>query len=418
MLHPRARTMLLLSLPAVAIGIASSLILIVVMKIASALQNLLWQRLPGTLGIAQDSPLWIIGVLTLTGIAVGLVIRFSQGHAGPDPSCEPLIGAPVPPSALPGLIVALILGLAGGVSLGPEHPIMTVNIALAVAIGARLLPRVNRMEWTILASAGTIGALFGTPVAAALIFSQTLNGSSEVPLWDRLFAPLMAAAAGALTTGLFFHPHFSLPIAHYGQMEMTDILSGAIVAAIAIAAGMVAVWCLPRLHAMMNQMKNPVLVLGIGGFILGILGVIGGPVSLFKGLDEMQQMVANQAFSTSDYFLLAVIKLTALVVAAASGFRGGRIFPAVFVGVALGLMLHEHVPAVPAAITVSCAILGIVLVVTRDGWLSLFMAAVVVPNTTLLPLLCIVMLPAWLLLAGKPMMMVNRPKQQPPHDNV
>ncbi|EEW9410420.1 ion channel protein [Escherichia coli] len=418
MLHPRARTMLLLSLPAVAIGIASSLILIMVMKIASVLQNLLWQRLPGTLGIAQDSPLWIIGVLTLTGIAVGLVIRFSQGHAGPDPACEPLIGAPVPPSALPGLIVALILGLAGGVSLGPEHPIMTVNIALAVAIGARLLPRVNRMEWTILASAGTIGALFGTPVAAALIFSQTLNGSSEVPLWDRLFAPLMAAAAGALTTGLFFHPHFSLPIAHYGQMQMTDILSGAIVAAIAIAAGMVAVWCLPRLHAMMHQMKNPVLVLGIGGFILGILGVMGGPVSLFKGLDEMQQMVANQAFSTSDYFLLAVIKLAALVVAAASGFRGGRIFPAVFVGVALGLMLHEHVPAVPAAITVSCAILGIVLVVTRDGWLSLFMAAVVVPNTTLLPLLCIVMLPAWLLLAGKPMMMVNRPKQQPPHDNV
>ena len=418
MLHPRARTMLLLSLPAVAIGIASSLILIVVMKIASVLQNLLWQRLPGTLGIAQDSPFWIIAILTLTGIAVGLVIRFSQGHAGPDPACEPLIGAPVPPSALPGLIVALILGLAGGVSLGPEHPIMTVNIALAVAIGARLLPRVNRMEWTILASAGTIGALFGTPVAAALIFSQTLNGSSEVPLWDRLFAPLMAAAAGALTTGLFFHPHFSLPIAHYGQMEMTDILSGAIVAAIAIAAGMVAVWGLPRLHAMMHQMKNPVLVLGIGGFILGILGVMGGPVSLFKGLDEMQQMVANQAFSTSDYFLLAVIKLAALVVAAASGFRGGRIFPAVFVGVALGLMLHEHVPAVPAAITVSCAILGIVLVVTRDGWLSLFMAAVVVPNTTLLPLLCIVMLPAWLLLAGKPMMMVNRPKQQPPHDNV
>ncbi|MEC9605588.1 ion channel protein [Escherichia marmotae] len=418
MLHPRARTMLLLSLPAVAIGIASSLILIVVMKIASVLQSLLWQRLPESLGLAQDSPLWIIGILTLTGIAVGLVIRFSQGHAGPDPASEPLIGTPVPPSALPGLILALILGLAGGVSLGPEHPIMTVNIALAVAIGTRLLPRVHRMEWTILASAGTIGALFGTPVAAALIFSQTLNGSNEVPLWDRLFAPLMAAATGALTTSLFFHPHFSLPIAHYEQMQMTDIISGAIVATIAIAAGMVAVWCLPRLHAMMHQIKNPVLMLGVGGFMLGILGVIGGPVSLFKGLDEMQQMVMNQALSASDYFLLALIKLAALVIAAASGFRGGRIFPAVFVGVALGLMLHEHVPAVPAAITVSCAILGIVLVVTRDGWLSLFMAAVVVPDTTLLPLLCIVMLPAWLLLAGKPMMIVNRPKQQPPHDKL
>ncbi|WP_237764459.1 ion channel protein, partial [Escherichia albertii] len=406
-----ARTMLLLSLPAVAVGIASSLILIAVMKIASVLQNLLWQRLPDSLGIPLDSSLLIIGILTLTGGAVGLVIRFSQGHAGPDPACEPLIGALVPPSALPGLIVALILGLAGGVSLGPEHPIMTVNIALAVAIGVRLMPRVNTMEWTILASAGTIGALFGTPVAAALIFSQTLNGNNEVPLWDRLFAPLMAAAAGALTTGLFFHPHFSLPIAHYGQMQITDILSGAIVAAIAIAAGMIAVWCLPRLHTMMHRLKNPVLMLGLGGFLLGILGVIGGPVSLFKGLDEMQQMTMNQAFSTSDFFLLAVIKLAALVVAAASGFRGGRIFPAVFVGVALGLMLHAHVPTVPAAITVSCAILGIVLVVTRDGWLSLFMAAVVVPDTTLLPLLCIVMLPAWLLLAGKPMMIASRTKQ-------
>ena len=411
MLHPRARTMLLLSLPAVAVGIASSLILITVMKIASVLQNLLWQRLPDSLGIPLDSPLLIIGILTLTGGAVGLVIRFSQGHAGPDPACEPLIGTLVPPSALPGLIVALILGLAGGVSLGPEHPIMTVNIALAVAIGVRLMPRVNTMEWTILASAGTIGALFGTPVAAALIFSQTLNGNNEVPLWDRLFAPLMAAAAGALTTGLFFHPHFSLPIAHYGQMQITDILSGAIVAAIAIAAGMIAVWCLPRLHTMMHRLKNPVLILGLGGFLLGILGVIGGPVSLFKDLDEMQQMTMNQAFSTSDFFLLAVIKLAALVVAAASGFRGGRIFPAVFVGVALGLMLHAHVPTVPAAITVSCAILGIVLVVTRDGWLSLFMAAVVVPDTTLLPLLCIVMLPAWLLLAGKPMMIASRTKQ-------
>ncbi|MBF1958751.1 ion channel protein, partial [Klebsiella pneumoniae] len=102
------------------------------------------------------------------------------------------------------------------------------------------------------------------------------------------------------------------------------------------------------------------------------------------------------------------VKLAALVGAAACGFRGGRIFPAVFVGVALGLMLHEHVDAVPAAITVSCSILGLVLVVTRDAWLSLFMAAVVVPDTTLLPLLCIVMLPAWLLLAGKPMLMAWR----------
>lgn len=408
MLHPRARTMLLLSLPALIIGIASSLVLIAVMKVASVLQRLLWEQIPVGLGIAHDSPVWIIGMLTFTGIMVGLVIRYSPGHAGPDPATEPLIGAPMNPVALPGLLIALILGLAGGVSLGPEHPIMAVNIALAVAIGARLFPRIGALDWTILASAGTIGALFGTPVAAALIFSQTLNSSDDTPLWDRLFAPLMAAAAGSLTTSLFFHPHFSLPIAHYTQMRLSDIFSGAVVAAIAIAAGMVAVWCLPRLHTLVHRLKNPILILGIGGFMLGILGVLGGPLTLFKGLDEMQQLAFSQTLGATDYFMLAIVKLGALVIAAACGFRGGRIFPAVFVGVALGLMLHAHVEAVPAAITVSCAILGLMLVVTRDGWLSLFMAAVVVPDTTLLPLLCIVMLPAWLLLAGKPMMAVNR----------
>ncbi|MDL4619475.1 ion channel protein [Citrobacter amalonaticus] len=408
MLHPRARTMLLLSLPALILGVASSLVLIVVMKFASILQSILWQRLPGSVGIAADSPLWIMLTLTLTGVLVGLVIRYSTGHAGPDPATEPLIGAPISPAALPGLIIALVLGLAGGVSLGPEHPIMAVNIALAVALGRRFFPRIGALDWTILASAGTIGALFGTPVAAALIFSQTLSGSNDTPLWDHLFAPLMAAAAGSLTTSLFFHPHFSLPVAHYTQMRIVDIFSGAVVAAIAIAAGMVAVWCLPRLHALLHRLKNPVLILSVGGFLLGLLGVMGGPLTLFKGLDEMQQMAFSQTLGTTDFFMLAVIKLAALVIAAASGFRGGRIFPAVFIGVALGLMLHAHVEAVPAAITVSCAILGLVLVVTRDGWLSLFMAAVVVPDTTLLPLLCIVMLPAWLLLAGKPMMVANR----------
>ncbi|HAT1616436.1 TPA: ion channel protein [Raoultella ornithinolytica] len=408
MLHPRARTMLLLSIPAVIIGIASSLVLIVTMKIAAILQHVIWSSVPLSLGIEASGQVWTIAVLTLTGIAVGLVVRFSPGHAGPDPATESLIGAPISTGALPGLVAALVLGLAGGVSLGPEHPIMVMNIALAVAIGSRLFPRVSSLDWTILAASGTIGALFGTPVAAALIFSQTLNSSNDVPLWDRLFAPLLAAAAGALTTDLFFHPHFSLPIPVYPQMHFVDIISGAIVTLIAIALGMVAVWCLPRLHALMNRLKNPVLTLGLGGLLLGILGAAGGHITLFKGLEEMQQIALSQTLTAGDFLLIALVKLAALVIASASGFRGGRIFPAVFVGVALGFMLHAHVDAVPAAITVSCAILGMTLVVTRDGWLSLFMAAVVVPDTTLLPLLCIVMLPAWLLLAGKPMMIARR----------
>jgi H+/Cl- antiporter ClcA len=51
---------------------------------------------------------------------------------------------------------------------------------------------------------------------------------------------LLAAAAGSLTTGLFFHPNFSLPIAQYNQWQLVDIFSGAIVTLIALPSAWLA----------------------------------------------------------------------------------------------------------------------------------------------------------------------------------
>jgi len=113
--------MLVLSLPALVIGIFSSLILIALMKAAAVLQNCLWVSLPARFGLDLNSPGWILLMLTLTGIAVGLVIRYMPGHAGPDPATEPLIGAPVPVTALPGLVLALNIGLAqAALAWGPS----------------------------------------------------------------------------------------------------------------------------------------------------------------------------------------------------------------------------------------------------------------------------------------------------------
>ncbi|WP_129544726.1 hypothetical protein [Serratia sp. 1D1416] len=152
MLHPRANAMLAFALPALIIGSASSLVLILVMKFAEALQRLLWVNIPAALNIDSASPWWLLGILTLAGVAVGLIVRYMPGHAGPDPATESLIGMPLPLAAVPGLGLALIIGLAGGVSLGPENPITAINIAL-VAAGSRLLPKVPRMDWIILAAA-------------------------------------------------------------------------------------------------------------------------------------------------------------------------------------------------------------------------------------------------------------------------
>lgn len=103
-------------------------------------------------------------------------------------------------------------------------------------------------------------------------------------------------------------------------MQLTDIFSGAVVVAIAIALGMVAVWCLPRLHRLMHRLKHPVLILGMG-VLFWRFRRYRRTVTLFKGLDEMQQLAFSRAFSVSDYLLFALVKLAALVVAAACGFR-------------------------------------------------------------------------------------------------
>lgn len=409
MLHPRAKTLLTFAVPAIIIGCGASIILVAIMRFSNALQSLLWLNVPDLFNISTQSAGWVLFMLTLTGIAVGALIRYMPGHAGPDPATDSLIGTPLPLMAIPGLLLALVIGLAGGVSLGPENPVIAINIAVAVAAGNQLFPRVASTDWIILAAAGTLGALFGTPVAAALIFSQTLNGGKEVALWDRLFAPLLAAAAGALTSSLFFEPDFTLSLATYSETNFFDVISGSIVALIAIALGMLAVWSFPHVHRLFHAIPNPIVMLGLGGFTLGLLALIGGQITLFRGFDEMKQLaMSSTTLSLGQLLAITLSKLAALVIAAACGFRGGRIFLAIFVGVSLGMMLHNHVDSIPAAVTVSCAVLGLVLVVTRDSWLSLFMALAVVPDMKLLPVLCIVMLPAWLMLSGKPLMLVIR----------
>jgi H+/Cl- antiporter ClcA len=101
-------------------------------------------------------------------------------------------------------------------------------------------------------------------------------------------------------------------------------------------------------------------------------------------------------------------------VAAAAGFRGGRIFPAVFVGVALGLLAHTLLPGIPVSLAVACGALGIVLVATRDGWIAIFVGAALVGDPIVLPMLCIIVLPIWLIVMKAPELIVKVPQAREP----
>ncbi|MFK0159224.1 ion channel protein [Streptomyces sp. NPDC090493] len=404
-----ARALLPLILPALVVGVGSSLLFLLVSSLAERLQHVLWNNLPDALGVGRYSVLWMLVMLTATGIAVGLVVWKVPGHAGPDPATLGLEAVALPPAVLPGLVLATVLMLAGGPSLGPENPLIAVNVGLALWLGRLAMPRLPGSLWPALADAATLGALFGTPVAAALVISEALAGKPlKGALWDNLFGPLMAAGAGSMTTALVARPTLDLGLPALGHPHWPDLLAALVIAPSAALLGMCAVCALPSVHGAFRRLGHPMAALPVGGLVLGLLGALGGHLTLFKGLDEVAELAKDpEGWSAGQFALMAVVKLAALLVAASCGFRGGRIFPSVFIGSALGLCAHALVPAVQPSVGVAAGVLGMLLAITRQGWVSLFTAAVLVASGSVVALLCIASLPAWLLVTGRPRMQLR-----------
>ncbi|MFD4572921.1 ion channel protein [Streptomyces sp. NPDC058417] len=404
-----ARALLPSILPALVVGVLVSLLFVLVSGVAEQLEHVLWKNLPDALGIGRYSVLWMMVMLVATGIAVGLVVWKVPGHAGPDPATTGLDAPVLPPVVLPGLVLATMLMLAGGPSLGPENPLIAVNVGVAYWLGSKLLPRAPGQVWPVLAEAGTIGALFGTPVAAALLLSEAMAGrKTDRPLWDSVFAPLVAAAAGSMTVTLLDHPSFDLDLPAFGTPGWDDLLASLVIASAGALLAMCAVRAFPYVHAAFARLRHPMLMLPAGGVVLGLLAAVGGHLTLFKGLDEVGELARDpDGWTAGEFATMTVVKLAALLVAASCGFRGGRIFPAVFVGVALGLTAHALVPAVHPAVGVATGVLGVLLAITRQGWVSLFVAAVLVASPSIIALLCIASLPAWLLVTGRPQMQLR-----------
>ncbi|WP_198410827.1 ion channel protein [Microbacterium halophytorum] len=401
---------------ALVIGVICAVTLMALSWVAERLQVVIWEVLPAAWGLETPDGVpwwWTIGILTLTGLLVGATVRWAPGHAGHDPATTGMIAPPLPPRALPGLALALALGLAGGVSLGPENPIIALNVALAVwLLSSRGRPEAEPNVPVVLATSGTIGALFATPVAAAILITEAFaeRGADGRRLFDRLFLPLVSAGAGSVTMYAVGAPTFAVELEPYADPSAWDLLAAPAVAIVAVLLVSLGAYALPHVHRAFHAIGSPVLALGLGGLVLGVLGVLGGPLTLFKGLEEMKELTASaDDLAWSQLLVVGVVKIAALLVATAAGFRGGRIFPAVFIGVALGLAAAQLVPTVHPAVAVAGGVLGAVIAVDRDGWIALFMAAVVVGDVGLLPLLCLSLAPLWLVARVLPEMQAAPP---------
>ncbi len=337
-----ARYLRLVGLGAV-IGIPAALAAALFLALVHYLQGWLWTDLPHALG--ASSPPWYLTIaLPAVGAAIVLVARrFLPGDGGHEP-LRGLDPTPVPPRNAPGVVLAALGTLGFGAVLGPEMPVIALGSIVALAITDRL--RLHEQENKMMSGAGEfagISALFGGPIVAGMLLVESGVGMGT-NLLPAILPGLVAAAIGYLiflgfgSWGGLNAPGMKVPNLPTYHARLSDLLI-ALVVGILSALLMAGVHrCGHRVLALRDRLGMPLLLLG-GGLVVGLLAQLAGLLGaqsqdvLFSGQSGIPDLDANR--STKILVVLLVAKTAAYVVSLGCGFRGGPIFPALFVCIAI-----------------------------------------------------------------------------------
>jgi H+/Cl- antiporter ClcA len=259
---------------------------------------------------------------------------------------------------LPGILLAALATLAGGLVLGPEAPLVALGLTLG-ALAARLL-RGPEAEGNALVLAGAFAAMatvFAGPLPTLLVMFELIvaggavSAQGVIPL---LLPGFVASGTGALVfTGIQDWPgvrEASLQVFHLPAYETVQILDlgWAVVTAAAAAAIVTFARDLAELTATRAEARRS-LALVTGGLAVGGLAVLFHEVSsrpaelvLFSGQSSLTDVTAETAAGVLIALVLA--KGLAYAISLAVGFRGGPIFPAVAIGVMVGVLASIALP--------------------------------------------------------------------------
>jgi H+/Cl- antiporter ClcA len=365
----RSRRYLILLIVAAFLGIPVSAAAYGYLALVSYLQKELFTRLPHGLGFAAEPLWWPLPVLLVGGVLTGLAIRYLPGHGGPSPAGGfKLHGAPTA-AQLPGVIFASLATLCFGLVLGPEMPLILIGGGLA-AVAVRLTRRtVPDQAMAVIAGAGSFAAistLLGSPIVGAFLLMEATGLGGPV-LGLVLIPGLLAAGIGSLIfigldslTGL---GTFSLAIHGLPHFTRPDLAEFGWAVAIGIAAALVGSglkWLARLVHDHAEHritLAAPVAALVVAGLAIAYAEGSGKPTSdvLFSGQSALGPLVTHAAgYTAGAVALLVACKCLAYAVSLGS-FRGGPVFPSMFVGAAGGLAL-SHLPGLPEVAGVAMGI--------------------------------------------------------------
>ena len=327
------------------------------LDLVNVLQSLIFTDLPHALGFKAEPIWWPLPLLALSGVLVAATIRYLPGTAGHLPAKGFQAGGAPAPIELPGVFFAALTSLALGVVIGPEAPLIALGGGLGVC-AVRLAKRdVPDRTATAVAAAGSFAAvstLLGSPILGAFLLME-LGGA----VMDLVLLPgLVASGTGALIfvglgtwTGL---GTFSLAIPdlpHFARPDAAEFgwAIGIGLAAAVVGAGIrwLGLYLQDRVIPRMLWL-TPLVGLAIAGLAIAFAEGTGKGTSevLFSGQSALGPLLSHSAtYSVGALVLLVACKGLAYG-ASLSSFRGGPIFPALFVGAAGGLAL-SHAPGLP-----------------------------------------------------------------------
>jgi len=363
----RSRQFVVLLLIAAVVGLVVSFAAWGFLELVHQIQVGVFDDLPRELGYDDGAPLWwYLPVLGLAGLVAAAAIVRLPGTGGHLPA-EGLKTGVTQPVEVPGVVLAALASIGLELVLGPEAPLIALGGGLAI-LTVRLARRDAPQEvLTVVAAAGAFAALsmiFESPLIAAVILIEATGlGGPRLPLV--LLPGLLAAGIGSLIsigmgswTGLSTSA-YSLPALSLAAFDRPDLGDFGWTILLAMAVAVVAFFVFSLARALVGVVTaRPFLLLPAAGLLVAGLGIAfdeaagkGVDQVLFSGQDALEPLVSNpDAWSLSALALVILFKGLAYSVSLA-GFRGGPVFPALFLGAAGGLMAarlpgFETTPAV------------------------------------------------------------------------
>jgi len=410
----RSRRYVALLVLAAILGVPIAAIAYFFLKLVAVLQRAVFTQLPSGLGFHGEPLWWPLLPLALAGVLVGLTIRYLPGRGGHSPADGFHAGGVITPAEIPGVFLAALATLALGAVLGPEAPLIALGgglAVLAVRFRQRDLPAQTLAVVGAAGSFAAIATLFGSPLLAAFLLMEAV-GLGGAMLAVVLLPGLLAAGVGALIfvgldnwTGF---GTFSLAIPHPPPYSHPDLaqFGWALVLAVAAAVTGTAIRRLAlaiRPHVERRLLLlTPVAGLAVAGLAIAFAAGTGKSSSevLFSGQTALPTFVGQAAsYSVGALLLLLACKGLAYGVSLSS-FRGGPVFPALFIGTVGGAAM-SHLPGLPLVPAIAMGIGAMAVAMLRLPLTSVLLATLLLGSDGLAvtPLVIVAVVVAYVVVA-------------------